>query len=90
MHYDHYWIEWNIEKVQSHIEEEATPDKFSWYCNDYVDQLATKAWLKTTYDKLQDTPTFLFPGAKAGCRIAGRIENNSLYMILKDEINGKR
>ena len=40
---DHYWIEWNIEKVQSHIEEEATPDKFSWYCNDYVDQLATKA-----------------------------------------------
>ncbi len=87
---EHFWLEWCVEKVHSHITEDEAPDQFSWYCNDYVDQLATRKRLSVDLERLKVRRTFLLPGTKACCRIAGRLENNSLSQILKAEINGKR
>ena len=84
----HPWIRIHICKVESHIDMEDAPDTFYWGCNNYVDEEATKARIEFTVPILQQREDFLFPGAMAGCKIAGRIVNNGLYERLKYHVNG--
>ncbi len=85
----HTWILWDIQKVESHIAVEEAPNEFYWECNAFVDSLATKARETATLEDLKKRENFIFLGAKIGCKIAGRIENNSLYQVLKHTINGR-
>ena len=39
----HSWVYRNVVKVESHIDLLDAPDEFMWECNNYVDELATKA-----------------------------------------------
>ena len=86
----HPWILWNNCKVESHIDEEDAPDLFNWGCNKYVDEEATKARTEFSIQSLQQRADFLFPGAKAGCKIDGRVVNNGLYERLKYHVNGHK
>ena len=86
---EHQWIKWKVCKVESHIDREDVPDSFHWECNNFVDGEATKARLDCPMEDLKQQETFIFPGAKIGCKIDGRIENNSLYEVLKTRINGR-
>ena len=85
----HTWILWDMHKVESHIAAEDAPNEFFWECNEFVDTLATKARETVNFDELQKRETFIFPGAKIGCKLSGRIENNSLHQVLKHTINGR-
>ena len=84
----HQWIERKIVKVTSHIEKEQSPDPFLWECNDRADKLATAARELFSSDEVIKRVPILFPGTRVGCRINGRIENNSLYRHLKHKIDG--
>jgi len=75
-------------KVNSHIEKEQAPDEFLWECNELVDSLATAARLHYTADELQKRETFPFSGTVASCKIQRRVENNGLFQVLNDTING--
>ena len=85
----HTWIYWDIQKVESHIEKQAAPDEFFWECNEYADQLATKAREELSLEDLKQREMYIFHGTKACCKINNRIENNALYMVLKERINGE-
>ena len=50
--------------------------------------MATRARSEFTLEELKNTESLLFPGAKAGCIINGRLENNNLYGSLKTQLNG--
>lgn len=39
----HFWLLWNVIRVESHIDESEASAEFNWACNEYVDALATKA-----------------------------------------------
>ena len=84
----HNWILWDIQKVESHIEVERAPNEFYWMCNAFVDDQATKAREDTPLEILKNKEVHILPGAQAGCKISGNIENNSLYTVLKQTIQG--
>ncbi len=77
----HTWILWDIQKVESHIDIEHAPNEFFWRCNAFVDEQATIARVDTPLDLLKHRESHILPGAQAGCKISGNIENNSLYGI---------
>ena len=77
-------------KVEFHIIDILdAPDAFQWECNNYVDEAATKARLEFHLEDLIQQKDFLFPGVKVGCKIAGRIEKNTLYETLYTCANSK-
>jgi len=82
------WVQWNIEKVTSHIEVEDAPNEFFWGCNTFVDELATRARRFYNVEALKRVEQYVFPGAVAGCKIDGRIENNNLYTVIMEHIQG--
>ena len=43
----------------------------------------------TPLDLLKHRESHILPGAQVGCKISGNIENNSLYMVLKQTIKGR-
>ena len=81
-------IIWDVHKVESHIEKHAAPNEFYWVCNEYADSLATIARDDFTVRELKGRETYVFQGTKIGCKIGKRIENNFLYQVLKEKING--
>ena len=85
----HPWTPWRICKVESHIKEDEAPDFFQWEWNNYVDSQATKARLDYLIHNLKKRPGFVFPRAKEGWKIDGRIINNSLYDKIKHCVNRK-
>ena len=82
------WIAWNIHKVESHINKNAAPDEIFWECNELVDALATKGRQDYSLEDLQQREDLVFLGTRIGCKIDGRVVNNSLYSILKEKITG--
>ena len=68
---------------------EEAPNEFFWECNAYVDTQATKAREEYSLEELKNRENYVFPSVKAGCKIAGHIENSSLYTVLKHTINGR-
>ncbi len=52
-----------------------------------MDQLATGARSIYTIHQLKIKPGYVFPRAKAVCTINGRLENNNLYLVLKNTIS---
>ena len=84
----HPWVRRNISKVESHINILDSPDEFEWECNTYVDALATKARLEFPLTNLKAQRHYLLPGVRAGCKINGRLVNNTLYQSLKQHVNG--
>ena len=85
-----WWILRNIQKVQSHIPLSDAPDEFYWTCNDTVDTLATRARESVCMTSLQAQVSHVLVGARASCRIAGRLVNNNLYQRLKEELAGDK
>ena len=83
------WVLVEIVKVQSHIELSQAPDEFFWHCNLLADQMATNARNIYTIETVKQQEMHLFPAARAAIRINDRIENNNLYMRLKEDINGQ-
>ena len=79
---------WEVQKVQSHISLEEAPDEFFWVCNEIADTLATTARSEWTLDQLQAKPSHVLLGARAGCRLHRRIENNHVLQKLKDDVTG--
>ena len=86
---DNPWIERKVVKVTSHIDKDQAPDPFLWECNDRADKLATEGREYYSMDDVTRRLPPLFPGAKIGCVVNGRVENNNLYRILKDAIDGR-
>ena len=84
-----FWIQRQTHKVTSHIEQEDAPDEFFWECNALADALATKARDECVVQELASRKSYIFPGAKLGCSIDGRLENNGLYNKLQDKISGE-
>ena len=85
----HFWTEWQVKKVESHIDRTSAPDEFFWDCNDIADQLATKARDEFSEEDLRQRIGYVHLGTKIGCKIGGVIENNQLYKVLKLHINGR-
>ena len=85
---NHSWVCRQVCKVESHIDILDAPDEFMWECNNFVDEMATKARSEFRLQDLQSQSPVLFPGVKAGCQISGSMINNSLYKALKMHING--
>ncbi len=83
-----YWAIRQVVKVERHIDEEDSPDKFYWNCNNIVDNLATQAREIFTVEAVKKQPDVLLPGTKAGVVIGGRLVNNDIYGTLKEHING--
>ena len=83
------WVHWKIEKVTSHIEVEEAPNEFYWGCNTYVDELATRARQRFNLEDLKGVEHYVFPGARVGCKIKGRVENNNLYTAVNEHIQGR-
>ena len=79
----------NIIKVASHIAKEEAPNEFFWECNEYADSLATKARSEVVVTRIQSKKDKVFPGARATCIIQNRIENNSLYEVLRTQVHGR-
>ena len=82
------WIERQIVKVMSHIEKDEAPDEFMWECNRLADQLAMEARDFFPSDVISSRKPILFHGTRIGCKIQGRLENNSLYKILRLMVDG--
>ena len=82
------WASRHVVKVQSHITEEEALDKFDWACNNMADELATKAREFFSLQYVRNLPNGVGPGTKAGCKIEGRIINDTLYEVLKDHMGG--
>ena len=59
-------------------------------CNNIVDKLVTEARDEFTIRYLRHQANHVLVGARAGCKIQGRIENNNLYQKLKEEITGTK
>ncbi len=85
----HRWISWEVQKVESHIDKQTAPNQFYWECNEYVDMLATKGKEEFSLEDLKKREMYVFQGTKTGCKIDKRIENNELYAVLKERINGE-
>ncbi len=83
------WVSLEIVKVQSHIEISQAPDEFFWNCNCLADHMATTARNIYTIETVQSQEMHLFPATRAAIRIKSRLENNNLYLRLKEEINGR-
>ena len=79
----------NTIKVTSHIAKDEAPNEFLWECNEYADRLATKAREEVVVAQLRSKKDHVFPGAKAACIIHNRIENNSLYEVLRSQVHGR-
>ena len=82
------WIERQIVKVTSHIDKEEAPDEFLWECNRLADQLATEARTFFPPEVISARQPILFQGTRIGCKIHGRLENNSLYKIIRLTVDG--
>ena len=82
------WIERQIVKVQSHIEKEEAPDEYLWECNKLADQLATEARTFFSPEAISRHQPMLFQGARSGCKIQGRLENNNLYKTIRLSVDG--
>jgi len=82
------WLERETIKVTSHIDKDEAPDEFLWECNAFVDALATKSREVSIVQELTSRKSYIFPGAKIGCSINGRVENNGLYRKLQYKITG--
>lgn len=82
------WIHRQTIKVTSHIDKDDAPDEFLWECNNFVDELATKSRDRANIRELAHRESYCFPGARVGCVINGRVENNGLYKKLQEHIAG--
>ena len=85
---ENLWVERKVVKVMSHIEREQAPDEFLWECNRIADILATEARDHFSPETSNSQKPILLPGARIGCQINGRIENNDLYSALKNSVDG--
>lgn len=77
-----------IYRFHSHIPISEAPNEFYWAFKEAVDKLATTARQELPVSRLTGQSSHVFHGHRAGCKINGRIENNNLYKILKEAING--
>ena len=83
------WVHRRVEKVISHIEIEDALNEFFWACNTVADELATVARTVFSVNELKALEDNVFPGTRVGCKIDGRLENNNLYMLLTEHIQGR-
>ena len=83
-----WWVQRDIIKVESHIEQAQAPNEFYWSCNDIADKLATKAREWFSLEELQNKPAIVLQGTRAICMLDGIPVNSDLYNALHEKMMG--